>query len=156
VAHVRKELGLHVVRAPQVIRFLVELGVERDDAAIRVLELTVQLHQLVLPLAQLGERAQELLILLLQFLVGADGRLRRQVLHELGHARRRDERRAWRQHLAQGDVGACAARRADLDAIHQAMRADETDAHAGAGAIASAQDVRDILDAGALVRHFHE
>ena len=44
---------------------LVELRVQRHDAAVRVLELAVETRQLLLALAQLLERAQQLLILLL-------------------------------------------------------------------------------------------
>ena len=65
VAHVREEARLHLVRAPQVLGLLVELGVQRDHAAVGVLELAVQPRQLVLPLPQLVERAQQLLVLLL-------------------------------------------------------------------------------------------
>ena len=47
------------------VGLLVELGVQRDDAAVGVLELAIEPRELVLALAQLGERAQQLLVLLL-------------------------------------------------------------------------------------------
>ena len=39
-----RNLRLHVVRAAQVVRLLVELRVQRDDAAVRVFELAVEMH----------------------------------------------------------------------------------------------------------------
>ena len=68
VAHVREEARLHFVGAAQVVRFLVEFRVQRDDAAVRVLELAVQLRQLFLALAQFGQRAQQFAVLLLHLL----------------------------------------------------------------------------------------
>ena len=70
VAHVREEARLHLVGAPQVIRLLVELRVERDDAAVRVLELAVEALELLLAAPELVERAQQLLVLALDLLEG--------------------------------------------------------------------------------------
>ena len=58
------------------IGLFVELGVQRDDAAVRVLELTVEAQQLVLPRAQLVEGPEQLLVLQLDFF---DGPARREV-----------------------------------------------------------------------------
>ena len=66
VRHVREEARLQLVGAPQVIGLLVQLGVERDDAAVGVLQLAVQPDQLLLTPIQLVERAQQLLILPLE------------------------------------------------------------------------------------------
>jgi hypothetical protein len=46
VAHVREEARLQLVGAAEVIGLLVELGVERDDAAVRVFELSIQRPEL--------------------------------------------------------------------------------------------------------------
>ena len=58
VAHVGQEARLHLVGAAQVGRLLVELGVERDDAAVGVLQLAVEPLELVLALAQLPASAR--------------------------------------------------------------------------------------------------
>ena len=91
VGHVREEARLQLVGAAQVIGSLVELGVERDDAAVGVFELAIEAHELLLLALQLVERAQQLLVLLLDLfdqvaarprrdggrdLVGAHGRSR--------------------------------------------------------------------------------
>ena len=70
--------------APQVIRALVELGVERDPA-VRVLELAVERDQLVLTLRELLERAQRLLVLPLDLVDG----VRRPDARAIGDARER-------------------------------------------------------------------
>jgi hypothetical protein len=56
MAHVRQEARFHLVGAPQVVGLLVELGVQRDDAAVRVLELAIEPRELLLPIARVGER----------------------------------------------------------------------------------------------------
>ena len=56
VAHVRQEARLHLVGAAQVVGLLVELRVQRDDAAIRVLELAIEPRELLLPFARIRER----------------------------------------------------------------------------------------------------
>jgi hypothetical protein len=63
VRHVRQEPGLDFVGASQVIGAFVELGVERDDAAVGVFELAVDALQLLLPQAQVVQRAKQFLIL---------------------------------------------------------------------------------------------
>jgi hypothetical protein len=68
VAHVRQKARLELVGAPQRVRLLVELGVERDDAAVGVLELGVEAGQVLLALAELLERADQLLVLLADLL----------------------------------------------------------------------------------------
>ena len=50
------------------IRLFVELGVERDDAAIGVFELAIEVRELLLLSLQFVERAQQLLVLLLDLL----------------------------------------------------------------------------------------
>ena len=112
VAHVRQEARLHLVGAPQVVGLLVELGIQRDDAAIRVLELAVEADQLVLALAQLVQRAQQLLVLLLHLLERDRGRFGEQ--RPVRCCSIRDDvtsRRTRRQHLLEHDLGALARRR---------------------------------------------
>ena len=65
VAHVRQEARLQLVGAPQVIGLLVELGVERDDAAVGVLQLAVEARPAPPGAARSSlERAEQLLVLL--------------------------------------------------------------------------------------------
>ena len=63
VAHVRQELRLQLVRAPQVIGALVQLGIQRDDAAVGVLQFLIEPLQILLARLQLLELQQDLLIL---------------------------------------------------------------------------------------------
>ena len=67
MGHVRQETRLQIVGAPQVIGPLLELGVQRHDAAVGVLELAVDPLEFLLPAAQLVERPKQFLILLLDF-----------------------------------------------------------------------------------------
>src|SRR5262245_40533748 len=68
VRHVREEARLELVGASQMIGLLVELGIQRDDAPVRVLELAVQSHELVLAAVQLVERPKQVLVLPLELL----------------------------------------------------------------------------------------
>ena len=67
--NVGKKLGLQIGSPPQVVGALVELGVKRDHAAVRVFQLAIQQRQLFLARAQLLQRLQQLLVLPLDFLV---------------------------------------------------------------------------------------
>ena len=95
VAHVRQEARLHLVGAPQVVGLLVELGVERDHAAVGVLELAVERARARPAAARSSlERAQQLLVLLLQLLDRRRGAAAARAPRDAAEPRRRDERRA--------------------------------------------------------------
>jgi hypothetical protein len=51
VAHVGQEAGLGLVGPPQVIRLLIQLRIQGNDAAIGIFELAVEVQQLRLTLA---------------------------------------------------------------------------------------------------------
>ena len=63
MAHVRQELRLQLVRATQVVGALVQFGIQRDDAAIGVLQLLIEPLQVLLARLQLLELKQDLLVL---------------------------------------------------------------------------------------------
>ena len=90
--HVREEARLQLVGAAEMIGFFVELRVERDDAAVRVLELPIEVHELLLLPLKLVERAQQLLVLLLDFFGKPAGRACGDVLCEPPDARRASPR----------------------------------------------------------------
>ena len=84
---------------PQRVRLFVELGVERDDAAVGVLELGVEAGQVLLALAELLERADQLLVLLADLLDRTLGRGRRQGTHERTERGGVERRRPSREQL---------------------------------------------------------
>ena len=58
-----RNCALDLARPPQLLGALVELGVQRDHAAIGVLELGVDLLELAACLLEIGEGAQQVAIL---------------------------------------------------------------------------------------------
>ena len=99
VGHVREEARLQLVGAAEMIRLLVELGVERDDAAVGVLELAIEVHELLLLALQIVERAEQRLVLLLDLFDQAGGLLARERLGDLPGPSDGDERMARREEL---------------------------------------------------------
>ena len=59
----RQEFRLQLVRAAQVVGALVQLGIQRDDAAVGVLQFLVEPLQVLLARPQLIHLQQNLLIL---------------------------------------------------------------------------------------------
>ena len=110
VGHVREESRLELVGAPEVIRLLVELGIERHHAAIGVFELAVQVHELLLLSLQVIERAQQGLVLMLDLLDQA-GRaaVRAIAVRDLPAPIERDDRMTRRQELLERDRGSLRA-----------------------------------------------
>ena len=150
--HVREEPRLQLVGAAQVIGAFVELRIQRDDAAVRVLELAVDALQLLLPRPQLVERAQQLLILLLHLLDRPSGRLGKELSGQSIEPLRRQQRRAPREHLL--DTNRRAVRpRLDVERIHQPPGADQTETHAGWRSILPRQHGVDVGKAWTLVRY---
>ena len=106
VGHVREEARLQLVGAAQVVRLLVELGVEGHHAAVGVLELAVQVRELLLLALQIVERPQQRLVLLLDLLHQADRLLARDRLRDLADAFGGDQLVPRRQELVEGHRGA--------------------------------------------------
>ena len=141
VAHVGEEARLHLVRAPQVLGLLVQLGVERDHAAVRVLQLAVEAHQVLLAPAQLVEDVQQLLVLLLHLgqrvLQAFPGQLLREPARGRGACRKGDRRG---QELLDRDRGPQSGVGLDREAVHQPARAEDAQAHARRRAVAAGED----------------
>ena len=68
MAHVGQEFRFQLVGAPQVIGFFIQFRIERHDAAIGVFQFAVDPGQFRLPGADLLQRPEQFLILILQFL----------------------------------------------------------------------------------------
>ena len=153
VAHVRQKARLELVGAPQRIRLLVELGVERDHAAVGVLELGVEARQLLLALAELLERADQLLVLLADLL---DRTLRRGLRQR---ARERPERggaergRSPREQLADRHGRPLADRRRHLEPVDQAPCARHAQPHARRRPVPPREDGVHVGDPRAAVAH---
>ena len=64
---IREKTGLKFRNTPQIISILIQFRIESDHSAIRVLEFTIELRQLVLFFSQLGKSLQQLLILAFHF-----------------------------------------------------------------------------------------
>jgi hypothetical protein len=156
VAHVREELGLHLVGAAEVVGALVELRVQRDHAAVRVFELAVERDELLLPLGQLLERAQQLLVLRLDLV---DRVVRALAGDRVGQHRQPigvDDARSARQELADRHGRAVRIRR-DLEPVHQPPGAGEPEPHARRRAVASLEHRGDVPDARPPIVHLdHE
>ena len=91
MAHVGQEPGLHLVRAPQVLGLLVQLRVEGHDPAVRVLQLGVHAHQILLAPAEVVEDVQQLLVLLLHLGQRILKPFPRQLLRQPPEVARREE-----------------------------------------------------------------
>ncbi len=133
------------------VGFVVQLRVERHHAAVRVLQLGVEPHQLVLPPAQLLEHPQQLLVLLLHLLHGVAWRLLRQRIGDPGGGSRRHHVGAPRHELSQDHARAAARRRVDVERVHEALGADDAEAHARGGLVPAAQDRVELGDAGPAI-----
>jgi hypothetical protein len=81
VAGVRQEARLHLVGLAQALGLVLDLGIQRDDAAVGVFQLARQVQQVFLALAQLGQRGHQLLVLLVHLEVAVGDRA---VLGQLG------------------------------------------------------------------------
>ena len=155
VGHVREESRLQLVGAPEVIRFLVELGVERHHAAIGVFELAVQVHELLLLPLQVVEGAQERLVLMLDLLDQADRARAPDGFRNLPGAIERDHRVTWRQELLQRDRGSLGGR-LNAEVVHQPAGPDDAQAHSRVRLISAREHVVQLRDAGPLVADAHD
>jgi hypothetical protein len=69
VSHAGQKARLRFVCAAQRVGFLIELGIERHDTSVGIFQLPVEPQQLLLSLAHLLDRTQQLLVLLLYLLI---------------------------------------------------------------------------------------
>jgi hypothetical protein len=150
VGHVGEKTRLQLVGAAQMVRPLVELGVERDDAAVGVLELPVDLLELGVPHAQHVERVEQLLVLLLHLLDGTRRAVRRECVGEPAQLRRGEQLGPLRQYLLQRHGRARRCRR-DGELIHQPPRTDDPAAEAGRRLVASGEHLFQMRDSRALI-----
>jgi hypothetical protein len=155
VAQIRDEAGLDVVRAAQVLGLLVELGVEREHAAVGVLELAIERGELVAALRELFQRTDELLILLLHLKSGSRCCFLANSVLDAARGVGADHGRARGEELLHHHRRAGALDGPDLQAIHQALRAEDADAHPRRRAVAAGHDVVQSMDAAPAVRHAH-
>ncbi len=156
VTHVGEEARLHLVRATQRVRLLVQLRVEGQDPAVGILQLRVEPGQVLLALAQLLQRAQELLVLLPHLLEGALGGLARQGVGQRAHVLGAQRRRAAREQLAEPDGGPHPGAALHLEVIDQAPGPEHAEAHPGRGPVAPGQHALEVRDAAPDVAHLHQ
>ncbi len=148
VRHVRQEPRFQLVCAPEMVGAFVELGVERDDAAVGVFQLAVQPHEHFLPPVELLQRAQEFLVLPLEFL-DQPGRLAiDDGACDFIESLRVHEWRAARQESLQV-YGRAVPPRLDLEPIHQPPGAREPDAHSGRRPVSPREHVVEVANSGA-------
>ncbi len=122
MAHVRKEARLHFIRAAQLLRFFVDFRIQRQHAAIGVLELGVQAREIFLPLAQFVQNAQQLAVFVAQLFHGVmAGRLGD--FHREARQPVRRARRMRTETLSEYD-GRASGMGLDAEIVHQTLRAD--------------------------------
>src|SRR5262245_17790983 len=112
---------------------LVELGIQRKHAAIRIFKLVVQTCEVLLTQTQFLQASQQVAILFLDFRVGLVRARPRQLFAYVAQtvAQRRDS--LPRQRLEHADRGATPDVRIDVEAIHEASRGYQTETRTGPG-----------------------
>ena len=156
VAHVREEARLRLVGAAEALGLLVQLGVERDHAAVGVFQLAVQPGQLLLPALQLLEGPQQLLVLPLDLVERALAPLARELGADGHHPRLGEERGRRREDHAERDRGPPARRGLDVKAVHEAPRAHDAEAHPRLGPVRPVEDGLELGDPGPPVADVDE
>src|SRR5262249_40957827 len=148
-----KKFRLELTGLAKLFGALVQFGVERDHAAVGVTQLLIELLAFLVLAAKLIQALHQLAILLAQDLE----RIGRVVfLERSGHVGEpcpRHWRSTRRQIMAELDRRALADPGLDLEMIHQAARAENTEPHSAFGAILSVENGLDIGNAGAFVRN---
>ena len=129
---------------------------ERHDAAIGLAELAVQPLGLLFPLGEFGEAAQKLAVLLAERDVGIGERTRGGPFGQRRGRRARERFAMGRQSLGQGDDGAAAGLRADVEPVHQAAGAGDADPEAGLRLVAALENRVEIADAGPAIGDAHD
>ena len=135
------------------VGLLVQLGIEGHHTPVGVLELAVESSQILFAGAQLLERAQQLLVLELNFFHGSPRALPGQGADDVAHPLRGDHGDVTRNDLRQRDGRPVAGLGRDHEVVHQAPGADDADPHAGRRGVAPAQDPRQIRDPRAVIEH---
>src|ERR1700733_7177921 len=151
MTHVREEFCLEFAGMPKLFGALVKFGVERDNAAIGVAQLLIELLAFFVLAPDLFQALHQLSILLTQRLERICGAAFLQRRRYFGELRSRDGSGTGRQVMADFDDRSLASLGLDREMMHQAAGADDTEAHAALGAILPVEDRLDIGDARSLV-----
>jgi hypothetical protein len=112
----------------------------------------VQIREVLLAALQLGERAQQLLVLALDLLEGVVGGLPRELGDDASNLFGADRRGASGEQLLEEDGGAATRGGADVALVHDPAHAEQPEPHTGLRAVAAFEDGLEIRDAGPLVR----
>ena len=152
MAHVGQEPRLGLARLAQLLGPGVQLGVERDDAAVGVLQLLVEPGELLLPRLQLVQAADQLAVLLAEDAQRIDGPLAHEPGNNLAQVLAAQARPPTRQSLLDLDRGAAGAGFGP-EAVHEALGAQEADTHAVLRAVPAFQHGVEVADAGPFVRN---
>ena len=149
-----QELALHLAGALQLFGPLFQLGIECQHAAIGVFQLGVGLAEIAARCLQLRHGRQQITVLG-EYLVDQCLRLGgRQLGRQPGRVR---DPVAARKVLGEFDARSLAGRAVDIERVHQATRADDTDAHAGARDVTAIEDALQVGDTRPLVaKHHHQ
>ena len=127
-----KKPGFHMVCLPKMVGLLIQLGIECDDAPIRIFEFLIHPDEFLLSQPQFIQSPQELMVLLPQFLLCILGGRLDQLIHQarqLLGPQRPDPRR---ENLLHEHLRALSRRGFDFALVHQTFCADEAQPHAGA------------------------
>ncbi|MNT13356.1 hypothetical protein D3C72_1483230 [compost metagenome] len=133
------------------VGFFVEFREQRHHAAVGVFQFARQLQQVVLARLQFGQGGQKLAVLLLHF---GQRDIRGQRLQAAGQRADHapvEQARVAREQFVQRDLRAFAGRAVDMAAVHQALGAQDAQAHARGRAVGAGQYLVELRDAGALV-----
>jgi hypothetical protein len=151
VAHVRQEARLEFAGLAQRLGPFVQLGVKRDDAAVRVFELSVELGELLLAGLDLVQASDQFAVLLAQRCerVGAPGLLK-QGLRRFRDLDRAKPGSAFGQRLGKRDARARRPR-IDVEAVDETPGARQSDSHSAARGMAALEDSVEIGDTGTRV-----
>ncbi len=157
VRDVGEEFGFQLRGPAQIVRALVQLRVQCHDTPVGVFQFAVQQLQLFLASAQLLQRLEQLLVLLLDLLIRAFRRPLLQFPVQLANRTRGHEGVVGRKMLDHPHRGPQWLA-LDLEAVHQPPGTEQPDAHAGGRFIPPIEDLLEIRDAGSGIgnRHFQE
>src|SRR5688572_6445227 len=138
--------------APQRVGALGKFSIERDHAAIRVLEFAIHGEKLLLPLAQFAKGADELAVLVLYLVQGGRRGADRKRPSELRDRSRIDEAAASWKHFLHHH-GCTARPRIHGAVIHQAASPIQAEPHPRRGAVTTLQYFGEVADARSAVFH---
>ena len=151
VAHVRQKPRLEFVGSPQVIRAIVQLRVQGDDAAVGLLQLAIEPRELVLPVLQGAERQEQLAILMLVLFGERFRRSGRERAANIAEPLSRDDWGAPRQPLQQRDARASTGLRVDQEIVDEPPRPEDPEPHPRGRAVAAEEHRIEVRDPGAVV-----